>query len=316
MKRLRLFQFSLLGAVCLSFRASAPPTASAYWAEVLYNLYQYDMWQDTTQGNVQTLTSSYPEAEPLRRRLEPLNSSPTYFAYTLNNGFSAFRTQLNIPFEGDLESHYWYAIQHGPLMEAASLRPVVRELKPYWLHDTVSLTNGQHHINIRRNWIAQYDAQGLQQLFNRLYPPPGTSISGIPSQQVYNLVFKDYVRGVAHIWSAAVSNAATFKQMAQRYAAKAFANDSSHFDGFMYSIEHTPTILGVKWRDIASRRDAAQGGQVMGDNAYRYTDRLVGILLRRQIDGTLPTVLGCLKRVLRDYDPEAYAQYGSQLVLN
>jgi len=28
-------------------------------------------------------------------------------------------------------------------------------------------------------------------------------------------------------------------------------------------------------------------------------------LLRRQCDGTLPTLLNCLKIVLKDYDPEA-----------
>src|SRR5581483_12328688 len=41
--------------------------------------------------------------------------------------------------------------------------------------------------------------------------------------------------------------------------------------------------------------------------------RLIGTLLRRQADGTLPVIIKMMRTVLRDYDPETFKRLDAQL---
>ena len=44
-------------------------------------------------------------------------------------------------------------------------------------------------------------------------------------------------------------------------------------------------------------------------NATNAVNRLLGIMLRRQADGTLPIILNMLKTVLKDYDKETFEKH-------
>lgn len=315
---LRIGMLVALLAAGVGFSAWAPPgpTAAAYWEQVLFELHQWRQWQDTASTAPLTLRPASPQAAPLRRVLVPLGESPTYFAYTLCNSYCAFREQLGVPYNSAAEPPLRYPLHHAPLLQAAGLAPLVRQQRLGW-GQGFEFSDRPSRQTASRQTLAYYSPQALQQLFDRLYLPPTASVAGVPARRVYDAVFRDYARGVAQVWAAALANGPALKALAQRYEAEAFAADTVLFDGFNFARDHAPSLLGPQLAsDIEKHRQLLNqpATTTQASVPLLLADRLVGILLRRQMDGSLPTVLACFKRVLKDYDPEAYAQYGPRLL--
>lgn len=137
-----------------------------------------------------------------------------------------------------------------------------------------------------------YDSKAILSAFNSVYNKPTEKFNGISLQKIYDVAMKDFMRESAVIVGKVMAKKIEFVKLSNDYLAAA-KRDSS-FDGVTFSDNATDKLLGKDTKDIP-----CIGG---------YNGRIVSMMLRRQIDGTLPTVLGCLKTIIKDYDPAYYTK--------
>lgn len=164
------------------------------------------------------------------------------------------------------------------------------------------------------NHTLQINPVGLQKLFDAVYISPQTHVLGCNAQKLYDASFKAYIRTLAEMTASTVSHP-NFKPFAQAYHQAAYTDTTLGFDGVEYLAEQTQALMPNEFQRFQAVVPPAEYfGQPQPVNAY-YSS-LVGILLRRHLDGSLPTLLACLKRVLKDYDPGAYTLYGNRLTIN
>lgn len=137
-----------------------------------------------------------------------------------------------------------------------------------------------------------YNAQGLKIAFEKLYAKPTNSFEKYTYQQIYNLAAKAYARDLAKYFAYIMSKKALFTQVSAQYLQSAKIN--KNFDTYKESEKAFNKIFPTE----ASRKQFPNLAEEVD-----YYD--FGSIIRRQCDGTLPTILACLKTVLKDYDPEA-----------
>lgn len=140
-----------------------------------------------------------------------------------------------------------------------------------------------------------YKAEGLQAAFDKLYQKPTTSFHGYGLQQIYNASVKEYARDIARVVAKVMTRKPEFENFAKQYMQDAM--NKVDFEGQEFGNAVTGKLVG-------------QSGNQCVTNGY--DTRVVGVMLRRQCDGSLPTLLKCLKTVLKDYDPEFYNQVSSK----
>jgi hypothetical protein len=136
--------------------------------------------------------------------------------------------------------------------------------------------------------------------FKKLYIKPSHPSLGAPMQQIYTVVFRSSVREVADVIARLYSRRGQFDVECATYVE--LARRDADFDGGSAAYRAAVRLGGGTC--IAGE---ACRGEPIADSG------LVGTLMRRQIDGTLPVMARALKTVLADYDPEALAQYGRWL---
>jgi hypothetical protein len=141
----------------------------------------------------------------------------------------------------------------------------------------------------------QYSALGINAAFAKLYQKPTGTFQGIGLQKLYNTAMKDYVRDMTNVIMKVMANKPTFEALAKQYMLK--ATTDPEFDGLSFGGEAT-TKLGADFSQECL-------------NDY-YAQRVVGTMLRRQCDGSLPGLLLNLKTVLKDYDPEYFTKVGTK----
>jgi hypothetical protein len=144
---------------------------------------------------------------------------------------------------------------------------------------------------------ASFSADAIQTAFNKTYPKPTELVDGFVMQKVYDLSIKQYSRACAYVMADVMKNKTAFMQQVNTYKAKAAT--SKWDDGIGFCTIAAEAVLG---KDYLSKRANETTKKYLGD----YYDRLVGMMMRRQIDGTLPVILNCIKTVLKDYDPSFY----------
>lgn len=137
----------------------------------------------------------------------------------------------------------------------------------------------------------QFNALGINTAFSKLYQKPTGTFQGIGLQKLYNLTMKSYVRDMTNVIVKVMANKPGFEAQARQYMLK--ATTDPEFDGISFSSEATTKLA------------ANLNQECLGEY---YPSRVVGIMLRRQCDGSLPMLLSCLKTVLNDYDPGFYKQ--------
>jgi hypothetical protein len=135
-----------------------------------------------------------------------------------------------------------------------------------------------------------FNGKAFRVAFNKLYKKPRKKFQGLILGKIYNVTLKDYCRDAADIISHVLSNKALFQQWADNYLL--LAKTDTTFDGVKYEEKAADTLIG---KALYAKLNCCTSG-----------DRLVGTMLRRQIDGSLPDLLYCFKTVLHDYDPEYY----------
>ena len=129
--------------------------------------------------------------------------------------------------------------------------------------------------------------------FNKYYGGPNNRFQHVTYGFMYKVAAKkfmtDYVKIINHLL---VEKKEEWLKSCADYKEKAL-HDST-FDGSMASYHATEKLFTSK--DLQSL-------QVIPVN-YLYIP--IGQLMRRQIDGSLPSIVECLRTFLKDYDPENY----------
>jgi hypothetical protein len=130
--------------------------------------------------------------------------------------------------------------------------------------------------------LPRYSVKTILTVFERVYRRPTQDLGGVRAQLVYDAIFKERVRAEVKAWQAVLSGT-TPRQRSELAKAYAEAARTEGFDAF--------THLNAVAKQVAPELPL---------DGFR----VVGIILRRSADGTLPTVLGLMVRVLDEYDRE------------
>jgi hypothetical protein len=133
------------------------------------------------------------------------------------------------------------------------------------------------------NQFSRYDFIALEKVFDYLYGPPNERILGIRLQKYYDTLFKKTAREFGNNLAMIKSRQEVFNKLAIQYREEFLTRDG--FDGYDFT-ETAMVTLFKNERGI----DAST----------------VGMLLRRQIDGSLPSLKNCYIRMIKDYDPDFY----------
>ncbi len=137
-----------------------------------------------------------------------------------------------------------------------------------------------------------YSVEGVNALFTKLYTKPSNKFESITYQTIYNISLKAYMRDFTKFLAHILGQKATWTMVGNQYLKNAKIkkdfNPYAEMD-FAYNKLFTTEASIKKFTNFTAE--------------VSYYD--LGTLLRRQCDGTLPTLLNCLKTVLKDYDPEA-----------
>ncbi len=138
------------------------------------------------------------------------------------------------------------------------------------------------------NTLYAYDAGALDAAFGKLYLPPDRSLGGVRARVVYDTLLKKWVAQKADAIAELLSHKALLVAAARELPLKMKAKD---FDGATWTktlAEKLPESLRGDWR-------------------------LVGTIVRRQADGSLPALVKMLRRVLTDYDPKTLERLDAKL---
>lgn len=147
-------------------------------------------------------------------------------------------------------------------------------------------------------WI-NYKAAGVQAVFDKLYVKPDGKMQGYLWQEIYNATAKEYVRDITRVIVKAMANKPQFENFAKQYLQQAMSK--ADFNGLEFIYKTGETLLtDLKWQ--------SSSGWAMYPDKYI----VLGVVLRRQADGSLPVLLKCLKTLLKDYDTEFYNQMATQ----
>ncbi|MES2775920.1 MAG: hypothetical protein V4722_17220 [Bacteroidota bacterium] len=199
------------------------------------------------------------------------NSNPVYFYYKLAQGIGV----------GDIETY-----------EKAALINFKQAFGKDLFGPGIKLPGKDY--NNKPAFIKQFKADALKTAFDKLYKKPTEDFDGFAMQKIYDITVKDYFRSFAAVIGDIMKKKPMFVLLAADFKKKALTRKDFYGPEAAYDIQKK--LLG----------EAYTPGQGL-DNCIDGVDKIIGMMVRRHIDGTLPTLLTCAKTVLKDYDPEFYA---------
>lgn len=139
-----------------------------------------------------------------------------------------------------------------------------------------------------------YNGAGITAIFNKLYAKPTNKLENVTYQKLYNLCAKKYVRDFLKLMTylnttkKTVWNSECTRLFKQIQTNKNF----NHFDEYAT----TANLL------FPSEKIRYSFGSYTYDVGSTYS---LGPIIRRQLDGSLKSITECLKKIVKDYDPEA-----------
>lgn len=150
-----------------------------------------------------------------------------------------------------------------------------------------------------------YDGAALQEAFNKTYVKPNTNLDGFVMQKVYDISIKEFARVCTKVMIDVLQNKTKFNQQVTAYKS---LKQKHYYSGINFCYEASGKILG---EDYVEKKLTPKEASCITEKS----SRIVGMMMRRQIDGSLPAILTCIKTVLKDYDPTFYEQVKNKLVL-
>lgn len=207
----------------------------------------------------------------LARRQCTVSPSDIYYFFYLPLDTNAYFNAESFSYSADIRGEFKNLFGEDILKDQITL-PIAK-------------SKGTDHIPVFRF----FNGKAFRAAFKILYKKPDSKFEGLIFQKIYNATLKDYDRDAGDVISHILSNKKLFKKLANDYLARAKTDTS--FDAIPYTYKACDTLIGKPVYHCMT--DA---------------DRLLGIMMRRQCDGTLPDLLTCFKTVLKDYDPEYYTK--------
>jgi hypothetical protein len=134
----------------------------------------------------------------------------------------------------------------------------------------------------RHPYFIFYNPSGLLAAFDKIYIKPDTIVFKTGAQEVYNKLFKKYLREKTLKIKKILSHPEKLEKLSAVYYKKA---TTTVFNARQYLNSHIGKF-GLKRNSM--------------------DDRLFGMIVRRKIDKSLPVVIRIINRIIRDYDPEFY----------
>ncbi|MCP4131867.1 MAG: hypothetical protein GY754_12880 [bacterium] len=214
---------------------------------------------------------------------------------TVKHGITGYTTNLHtfirIDFFDTINSllkytrkHYVSLIEYRYTMTDDIIEEDGRSFNKYFgsrLLDAVKvLRKGSDASGHNNNLFYYYDKEGIYKAFQKIYVKPGERFNrGFTYGEIYTTVFKKFVRKKVSTIIKIVSKKKLLNKKADEYYAAMVGNE---FNGRDFAIN------ALKDFDL--------------DNDHV----LLGFILRRKIDGTLPVIRKIISTVLRDYDGEYF----------
>ena len=127
-----------------------------------------------------------------------------------------------------------------------------------------------------------YDGRALEIAFRKLYVKPEKMLCGESAQTLYDRIFRQWVRDSAQVLKRALEQdgGRWLPDAARRYEEQALSDPQ--FNGTEFSGSLASELGYGPWEN----------------------ERLVGLIVRRARDGSLPAIQKILTTLLSDYDPE------------
>jgi hypothetical protein len=139
-----------------------------------------------------------------------------------------------------------------------------------------------------------WSGPAIEKVFNKYYGKPNTPFQQVTYQYIYNMSMKPYMDDyVAMLNYILVGKRNEFKAWSKIYYQKAVT--AKQFSGTKISRD--------AYNDLIKN---FPGGSDASSKNMTTDEFIVGQLLRRDIEGSLPVFLKCLRIFLKDYDPENY----------
>lgn len=149
--------------------------------------------------------------------------------------------------------------------------------------------------------FAFYAKEGVQKAFDKLYVKPTANFEGYSMKKLYDLAVKDYLRDFSKLLVYLLNTKKdVFEQASKTYLLKA-TTDKDFYHG-----DITEPALKRLFPTEASKLKYPAFSEEINSS-------IIGSLLRRQCEGTLPTLVNCIKTVLKDYDPEGLKIFAGKL---
>ncbi len=255
-------------------------TAAGVFRSLMYNgIYSYGddntQWPDSTM--TATVQMSWDTAQYRTKGAKSLcGTSPAYFYRYMAEGIGAV----------DAESGY----------KKESLLNFKQAFgKDLLLFPGIKIAGKNY--NGKTMYMNQFKADALKTAFDQLYKKPTENFDGYTLQRIYDIAAKEYFRSCATVIADVMKKKKQFIQLAIDYKKQVMTNKT--FYGPNASVKAEEKLLGENYSPNIDCMDFG-------------ADRIIGIMMRRQIDGTLPTLLTCVKTILKDYDPEFYTTIQSK----
>ncbi|HYV44894.1 MAG TPA: hypothetical protein VFA20_08535 [Myxococcaceae bacterium] len=145
--------------------------------------------------------------------------------------------------------------------------------------------------------MPKYDARQLKQLLERLWVKPADQVGAFTAQQLYDLALRKRLERIARDVAFINANVpkAKLAKLLKDYKA-AIQEQGGGFSG--------PRHLQLVAAEVLPQDQepaSARNGQTLG------------LILRRMNDGSWPTVVALLKKILAEYDPELFKEVGAKL---
>ncbi|MBC7862729.1 MAG: hypothetical protein IAF38_07115 [Bacteroidia bacterium] len=284
MKRKYIILLSIPAAVlfCLySFTSNIgkpADTVSAYYNDIMENLFsEKTRWaspgtfSDTTIKI--TLKNRYNEGTYTAYPASQCKSSPAYMYY-------AFYIPLD-------SSAYWnyYSFSYNKKVQNRFTKLFGKNIISKRMPTKYQSAGDVHEFRF-------YSGAAMDAAFKKLYKKPTEKFRGFSLQRIYDLTLQSYCRDAGEVICKVKRQDSLFVKLSKNYL-KGALNDST-FEGQSFTHEAC--------KQLGFDPEKERGICIP---AY-YHERIVGIMLRRQCDGSLPALLKCLKTLLKDYDPAYY----------
>ncbi len=147
-----------------------------------------------------------------------------------------------------------------------------------------------------------FDEIALEKTFNALYKKPTEKFKGVATyQRIYDISVKGYGIEVADFIAKVMRNKKGFEKVTALY--KKQMETSEEFYGNSYPDK--------TWQTIFPLAELEKDGDYYNYPQLKcgYASDILLMLIRRNIDGTLPTLLKCFKQILQDYDKTTFNSY-------